>query len=180
MRTTISPWQPWVAVSPLLGLIIMACSPPFIDPTAMPCWWTPGRAKQLPMAATARVIRLCACVRYWPGRGMGWCMCAPCYKSACIITWPALKKQIMQAKVVNSRFDLICWLYLATVATTFLSSPHTCGLLETSILPLGNIFVRAIRIGFLDNCIPPIVIHIKFTAEEGTNFGQNISVNLPK
>ena len=28
------------------------------------------RAKQLSMAATARVIWLCACVRYWPGRGL--------------------------------------------------------------------------------------------------------------
>ena len=33
----------------------------FIDPIAMPCWWAP-------MAATARVIWLCACVRYWPDR----------------------------------------------------------------------------------------------------------------
>ena len=42
----------------------------FIDPIAMPCWWAPIRAKQLPMATTARVIWLCACVRYWPDRGL--------------------------------------------------------------------------------------------------------------
>ena len=36
----------------------------FIDPTAMPCWRAPIRAKQLSMAATAWVIWLCACVRY--------------------------------------------------------------------------------------------------------------------
>ena len=43
--------------------------------TAMPCWWAPGRARQLSMAATARVMWLCACVRYWPGRGLV-CVCA--------------------------------------------------------------------------------------------------------
>ena len=43
---------------------------PFNDPTAMPCWWALVRAKQLSTAATARVIWLCACVRYWPGRGL--------------------------------------------------------------------------------------------------------------
>ena len=42
----------------------------FIDPIAMPCWWAPIRAKQLPMATTARVIWLCAYVRYWPDRGL--------------------------------------------------------------------------------------------------------------
>ena len=41
-----------------------------IDPIAMPCWWAPIRMKQLPMAASARVIWLCACVRYWPDRGL--------------------------------------------------------------------------------------------------------------
>ena len=48
MRTAISPgrWQPW---------------------TSMPCWWAQIRAKQPSMAATARVIWLCACVRYWLG-----------------------------------------------------------------------------------------------------------------
>ena len=40
------------------------------DPTAMPCWWAPIRARQLLMAATAGVIWLCACVRYRPGRGL--------------------------------------------------------------------------------------------------------------
>ena len=42
----------------------------FIGPTAMPCWWALIRLKQLSMAPTARVIWLCACVRYWPGRGL--------------------------------------------------------------------------------------------------------------
>ena len=41
----------------------------FIDPTAMPCWWAPRRAKQLSMAVTARVIWLCTCVTHCPGRG---------------------------------------------------------------------------------------------------------------
>ena len=39
---------------------------------------SPTRAKQLSMAATARVIWLCACVRYWPYRGVG--RCAPCFQ----------------------------------------------------------------------------------------------------
>ena len=43
-------------------------------PTAMPCWWAPVRARQLSMAATARVMWLCACVRYWSGRGLV-CVC---------------------------------------------------------------------------------------------------------
>ena len=42
----------------------------FIGPTAMPCWWALIRVKQLSMAPTARVIWLCACVRYWPDRGL--------------------------------------------------------------------------------------------------------------
>ena len=44
--------------------------PPVIDPTAMPCLWALIRAKKQSMAATAWVIWLCACVRYWPGHGM--------------------------------------------------------------------------------------------------------------
>ena len=40
----------------------------------MPCG--PTRPKELSMAATARVIRLCACVRYWPYRGV--VLCDPC------------------------------------------------------------------------------------------------------
>ena len=43
---------------------------PICCPTAMPCWWGPTRPKHLSMAATARVIWLCACVRYWPYRGL--------------------------------------------------------------------------------------------------------------
>ena len=39
-------------------------------PTAMPCWWDLTIPKQLSMAVTARVICLCACVRYWPGLGL--------------------------------------------------------------------------------------------------------------
>ena len=38
----------------------------------MPCWWVLTRTKQLSMAATARVIWLCACVRYC--RPRGWCL----------------------------------------------------------------------------------------------------------
>ena len=36
----------------------------------MPCWWGLMRPKQLSMAATARVIWLCACARYWPDCGL--------------------------------------------------------------------------------------------------------------
>ena len=40
----------------------------------MPWWWAPILgAKQLSMASTAGVIWLCACVRYWPYRGVGTC-----------------------------------------------------------------------------------------------------------
>ena len=38
----------------------------------MPCWWVLTRTTQLSMAATARVIWLCACVRYC--RPRGWCL----------------------------------------------------------------------------------------------------------
>ena len=40
---------------------------------AMPCWWAPITAKQLSMAAPAGVIWWCACVRYWPYRGVSTC-----------------------------------------------------------------------------------------------------------
>ena len=40
--------------------------PPLIDPTTMPYWWAPIRAKQLSIAVTGGVIWLCAGVRYWP------------------------------------------------------------------------------------------------------------------
>ena len=36
----------------------------------MPCRWGSTRPRQLAVAATARVIWLCACVRYWPYRGV--------------------------------------------------------------------------------------------------------------
>ena len=39
----------------------------------MPCWWVLMRTKQLSMAASSGVIRLCARVRYWPYRGDGTC-----------------------------------------------------------------------------------------------------------
>ena len=45
--------------------------------TAMPCWWAPIRAKQLSMTATAWVIWLCACLRYWPGRGLVYTVYVP-------------------------------------------------------------------------------------------------------
>ena len=38
----------------------------FINPTALPRWWAPIRAKLLSVAATARVI----CVRYWSDHGL--------------------------------------------------------------------------------------------------------------
>ena len=47
----------------------------FINPTALTRWWAPLRVKQLSVAATALMIWLCACVRYWPG-------CAPWFKFA--------------------------------------------------------------------------------------------------
>ena len=43
--------------------VLYACAQP----------WAPRRAKQLSMAATAGVIWLCACVRYWPYRRVGTC-----------------------------------------------------------------------------------------------------------
>ena len=48
--------------------VLEKCS--LINPTALPCSSRPIRAKQLSVAATAHVIRLCAHVRYWPGRGL--------------------------------------------------------------------------------------------------------------
>ena len=53
----------------------------FMGQTAMLCWWTLIRAKQMSMAATARVIWLCACVRYWLDRhDVGLCWCFTCSK----------------------------------------------------------------------------------------------------
>ena len=43
-----------------------------LSPGTMPCWWFQMRTKQLSMAATARVIWMCACGRYWP---YSWYMC---------------------------------------------------------------------------------------------------------
>ena len=45
---------------------------------AMPCWWGPTTPKQLSMAVTAWVIWLCACVRYWPDRGLVF-ECVTCF-----------------------------------------------------------------------------------------------------
>ena len=49
---------------------------PFFNPTALPRWLAPIRAKQLSVAATARVKWLCVCVRYWPVRGLVY-ICMP-------------------------------------------------------------------------------------------------------
>ena len=46
-------------------------------------------AKQLSMAATAVVIWLCACMRYWPDRGMVY-VCPLPY--VCFIIWQLLNK----------------------------------------------------------------------------------------
>ena len=45
--------------------------------TAMPWWWGLTRPEQLSMA-TARAIWLCACVRYWPNRGLVF-ECVTCF-----------------------------------------------------------------------------------------------------
>ena len=39
----------------------------------MPCWWGLTRPKKLSILATAWVIWLCACVRYWANRGLFEC-----------------------------------------------------------------------------------------------------------
>ena len=49
-----------------VNVLWYASNPPLIDPTAMPGGWARIRANQLSMAATAWVIWLCACIRYWP------------------------------------------------------------------------------------------------------------------
>ena len=49
------------------------CIPSAIS-RAMPCWWVLMRTKQPSMAATAGLIWLCACVRYWPYGGVGTCV----------------------------------------------------------------------------------------------------------
>ena len=51
---------------------------PIYCPTAMPCWWGLTRPKQLSIAATAWVIWLCACVRYWPDRELVF-ECVACF-----------------------------------------------------------------------------------------------------
>ena len=49
------------------------------------------RPKQLSMAATARVIWLCACVRYWPYRGA--VLCYPCSLKCFFVCLFVYKKQ---------------------------------------------------------------------------------------
>ena len=47
------------------------------------------RAKQLPMATTARLIWLCACIRYWPYCGVGTCASSAVtwYKSMLLLSF---------------------------------------------------------------------------------------------
>ena len=80
--------RPWVGVRVchLLPRVVWSCPRThrafslIFCPMAMPCWWglTIGRPKQLSMAATAQVIVLCACVRYWPDRGLVY-ECVTCF-----------------------------------------------------------------------------------------------------
>ena len=42
------------------------------------CWWGLTRPKQLSIAATARVVWLCACVRYWSDCGLVF-KCVTCF-----------------------------------------------------------------------------------------------------
>ena len=43
---------------------------PFINPTALSCWWASIREKQPSEVVIALVMWLCACVKYWPGRAL--------------------------------------------------------------------------------------------------------------
>ena len=55
-----------LALASAVNVLWYASNPQLIDPTATPGGWAPIRANQLSMAATAWVIWLCACIRYWP------------------------------------------------------------------------------------------------------------------
>ena len=54
---------------------------------------SPMRAKQLSMAAAKRVIWLCACVRYWPYRGVGTCAFSSPEPLGLICNRPVAKKR---------------------------------------------------------------------------------------
>ena len=72
--------------------------------------WAPIRAKQLSMAATAGVIWLCACLRYWPYFGVGTC--------ASVQLIGIVSKSFSQFKRLA---HLNFWL-LSTVYTAFIKS----------------------------------------------------------
>ena len=91
----------------------------FINPMTLPRWWAPLLAKQLSVVATARVVWLCACVRYWPGHGLLlWCtllyVCtifnaielSTLYYSP-VTVFHDSSKQIQQCRCIGKIF--VCW-----------------------------------------------------------------------
>ena len=70
----------------------------------------PIRAKQLSMAATARVIWLCACVRYWPGRGLVYVCPLLCVETNKHVVWKQGRRGVLSLIVIsvfNSRKEAI-------------------------------------------------------------------------
>ena len=82
-------------------------------PTAIPCWWRLARPKQLSMAVTARVIWLCACVRYWPDHGLVF-ECVTCFYCCfikrCRQLLTALEVETRTSDCKRDTKDKITWL----------------------------------------------------------------------
>ena len=89
----------FATASAVKGRLYRALSPYFC-PTVTPCWWGLTRPKQLSMAATARVIWLCACVRYWPDRGLVF-ECVTCFY--CCFIWNSLERNLKLSAPLNCK-----------------------------------------------------------------------------
>ena len=65
----------------------------------MPYWWGLIRQKGLPMAATARVIWLCAC------QTVGWCLCVTCFNSLKGVTFVVVCVKCVATPITKKKQD---------------------------------------------------------------------------
>ena len=68
----------------------------------------PNKAKQLFMAATAWVVWLCACVRYWPDRGLVF-ECGTCFYCCSIasLVWKPAHLEVLAVSDIKLRYLVI-------------------------------------------------------------------------
>ena len=98
---------------------------PSIDSTAVLCWWAPVRAKQLSMAATARVIWLCAYVRYWPDRGVDTCTSVLKLVLKSILVRVSARFELARVRVIRSQLYHHCLqINLLITSLFFLNTGH--------------------------------------------------------